>query len=80
MVASAHAQWLNYPTAGVPRLPNGQPFQYHPSQREAIETLIFVWEFEKVRTRKGLLERYAEQGAWPIRNADSETIVKRKAG
>lgn len=42
------------------RLPNGQPFKYHPSQREAIETLIFVWEYEKVRTRKGLLERYAE--------------------
>jgi len=41
------------------RLPTGLPFQYHSSQREAIETLIFVWEFEKVRTRKGLLERYA---------------------
>ncbi|HLI30695.1 MAG TPA: DEAD/DEAH box helicase family protein, partial [Terriglobia bacterium] len=37
----------------------GQPFKYHPSQQEAIETLIFVWEFEKVRTRKALLERYA---------------------
>ena len=21
---SAHAQWLNYPTAGIPRLPNGK--------------------------------------------------------
>lgn len=42
------------------RLPNGRPFAYHSSQREAIETLIFVWEFEKVRTRKGLLERYAQ--------------------
>src|SRR2546427_2579146 len=41
------------------RLPNGRPFQYHYSQREALETLIFVWEFEKVRTRKALLERYA---------------------
>src|SRR6266852_1810670 len=36
------------------------PFKYHASQQEAIETLIFVWEFEKVRTRKGLLERYAQ--------------------
>ena len=36
----------------------GQPFKYHPSQQEAIETLIFVWEFEKVRNRKTLLERY----------------------
>ena len=42
------------------RLPTGQPFAYHESQQEAIETLIFVWEFEKVRTRKSLLERYAQ--------------------
>lgn len=41
------------------RLPTGLPFKYHPSQQEAIETLIFVWEYEKIRTRKGLLERYA---------------------
>ena len=41
------------------KLPNGKSFQYHSSQREAIETLIFVWEYEKVRTRKALLERYA---------------------
>ena len=38
----------------------GLPFKYHASQQEAIETLIFVWEFEKIRTRKGLLERYAQ--------------------
>ena len=30
------------------------------SQQEAIETLLFVWEFEKSHTRKGLLERYAQ--------------------
>jgi type III restriction enzyme len=42
------------------RLKTGVPFGYHSSQREAIETLIFVWEFEKVRTRKTLLERYAQ--------------------
>jgi type III restriction enzyme len=42
------------------RMPNGRPFSYHSSQREAIETLIFVWESEKVRTRRGLLERYAQ--------------------
>lgn len=41
------------------RLSTGRPFKYHRSQQEAIETLIFVWEFEKVRSRKGLLERYA---------------------
>jgi len=42
------------------RLANGRAFSWHDSQRDAIETLIFVWEVEKVRTRKGLLERYAE--------------------
>jgi type III restriction enzyme len=42
------------------KLRNGRRFEYHSSQRQAIETLIFVWEFEKVRTRKGLLERYAQ--------------------
>jgi len=41
------------------RLKNGRFFAYHPSQREAIETLVFVWEVDKVRSRKGLLERYA---------------------
>ena len=41
------------------KLPTGAPFKYHRSQQEAIETLVFVWEFEKVRCRKALLERYA---------------------
>jgi len=41
------------------RLAGGRPFAYHPSQQEAIEALIFVWEYERVRTRKALLERYA---------------------
>jgi type III restriction enzyme len=51
---------LNYWFETDHKLPTGLPFKYHPSQREAIETLIFVWEFEKVRTRRGLLERYAQ--------------------
>ncbi len=41
------------------KLSTGRPFKYHSSQQEAIETLIFVWEFEKVRTRRALLQRYA---------------------
>ncbi len=50
---------LNYWFRANDKLPTGQPFRYHRSQQEAIETLVFVWEFEKVRTRKGLLQRYA---------------------
>jgi type III restriction enzyme len=41
------------------RLKNGRPFSYHASQREAIESLVFVWEIERVWSRKGLLERYS---------------------
>ena len=51
---------LNYWFRTDHKLPTGLPFKYHPSQQEAIETLIFVWEFEKVRTRKDLLLRYAQ--------------------
>ena len=29
------------------RLPSGLPFRYHLSQQEAIETLVFVWEFAR---------------------------------
>src|SRR4051812_10912783 len=50
---------LNYWFETDHRTRTGFPFKYHDSQREAIETLIFVWEFEKIRTRKDLLERYA---------------------
>jgi type III restriction enzyme len=49
------------------RLHNGIRFAYHPAQREAMETLIFVWEYEKVRRRLDLLKRYAaEMGDAPL--------------
>src|SRR6266478_10146993 len=50
---------LNYWFATDHRLPNGQLFKYHEAQREAIETLIYVYEVAKVRSRKDLLEHYA---------------------
>jgi len=34
-------------------------FHFHQAQREAIETLIFIFEVEKIRTRKELLVKYA---------------------
>ena len=36
---------LNYWFETDHKLRTGLPFKYHPSQREAIETMIFVWEF-----------------------------------
>src|SRR6476660_7881000 len=40
-------------------LHNGQIFRYHLAQREAIETLIYIFEVKKIRTRKDLLESFA---------------------
>ena len=50
---------LNYWFLTDHRLPNREFFKYHDAQREAIETLIYVYEIAKVRTRKDLLEKYA---------------------
>lgn len=38
---------------------NGQSFRYHLAQREAIETLIYIFEVKKIRNRKDLLESFA---------------------
>ena len=40
-------------------LRNGASFRFHTAQREAIETLIYIFEVAKIRTRKDLLEKYA---------------------
>jgi type III restriction enzyme len=53
---------LNWWFATDHRLPDGSIFAYHNSQREAIETLIYVYEVAKVRTRQGLLQEYARDG------------------
>src|SRR6266849_6866458 len=49
---------LNYWFRADHKLRNGQLFRYHDAQREAIETLIYVYEVAQVRTRKDLLEQY----------------------
>ena len=51
---------LNYWFEASHKTRTGTLFKYYDFQREAIETLIYVWEVEKVRTRKDLLERYAQ--------------------
>ena len=38
--------------------PNGIT-KYYDFQREAMETIIYLWEFEKVYRAKDLIERYA---------------------
>src|SRR5438874_11534596 len=54
---------LNYWFRTDHKLKTGRLFKYHESQQEGIETLIYVWEVEKIRTRKHLLEKYAQNVA-----------------
>ncbi len=49
---------LNYWFVADHKLSNGQLFKYHEAQREAIETLIYVYEIARIRSRKDLLEHY----------------------
>jgi type III restriction enzyme len=50
---------LNYWFLTDHRQPNGRPFQYHPAQREALESLIYLYEVAQVRRHKHLLEKFA---------------------
>jgi type III restriction enzyme len=50
---------LNHWFATDHRLANGSPFRYYDAQREAVETLIFLYEVEEIRRHKDLLERFA---------------------
>jgi hypothetical protein len=48
MSVSAQAQWLNYPTAGVPRLPDGKPNLAAPAPRTADgkPDLSGIWQLQ----------------------------------
>jgi len=50
---------LNHWFATDHRLPNGSVFRYYDAQREAVETLIFLYEVAQIRRHKDLLETYA---------------------
>jgi type III restriction enzyme len=50
---------LNYWFRTDHKLPDGRKFKYHPFQREAVETLIYLYEVAKVRRHKGLVETFA---------------------
>ena len=41
--------------------PGGRRFEYHPAQREAVETLVYLFEVAKVRRQKALIEKYADR-------------------
>lgn len=41
------------------RLPNGRNFRYHHCQREAVETIVYLYEVVKIRRHKELLEKFS---------------------
>jgi type III restriction enzyme len=50
---------LNYWFYTDHRLPTGNKFAYHPFQREAVETLVYLYEVAKLRRHKTLVETLA---------------------
>jgi len=50
---------LNYWFKADHKLPNGQRFAFYHAQREAVETLIYLYEVARVRRHKDLLERFS---------------------
>jgi type III restriction enzyme len=51
---------LNYWFGTDHRLPDGRSFKYYHAQQEALETLIWLYEAEKVRRHRELVERFAK--------------------
>jgi len=60
-VTKTTKELLNYWFYTDHQLPNGNRFAYYAAQRESIETLIYIYEIEKVHSRKALLEKFAYQ-------------------
>jgi len=58
-VSETTGMLLNYWFKTDHRLPNGRAFRYHDSQREAIETLVYLYEVAEIRRHKDLLETFA---------------------
>ncbi len=50
---------LNYWFHSDHRLGDGRPFAYNTAQREAMETLVYMYEVAKVRRQRTMLEQYA---------------------
>jgi type III restriction enzyme len=51
---------FNYWFSTDHRRPDGQSFQYYGAQREAVETVAWLYEVEQVRRHRDLVERFAK--------------------
>ena len=75
---------LNWWFANDHRLPDGRPFAYHRAQRDAIETLIYVYEVARIRTRRQLYEQFARtneaDSAWHQTTPSRASATKMATG
>lgn len=51
---------LNYWFGADHRLPGGRSFRYYHAQREAVETLVWLYEVQGVRRHRDLIQRFAK--------------------
>jgi type III restriction enzyme len=51
---------FNYWFSTDHRRPDGRPFQYYYAQREALETIAWLYEVEQIRRHRDLVERFAK--------------------
>lgn len=70
---------LNYWFHSDHRLSDGRKFAYNNSQREAMETLVYVYEVARIRTLRSMLEKYATDSKHLIfcRMTSSQGIVSK---
>lgn len=59
-ITETTSRLFNYWFENEHRLANGIPFKYYDAQRESIETLVYLFEVEKKRSRKDLLYEFAK--------------------
>ena len=73
---------LNYWFYTDHKRPDGRKFKYHPFQREAIETLIWLYEVAKVRRHKNLVETFATRSDLRLLQFDdfARYVVKMATG
>ena len=65
-----------------PPHPQGSTFRFYPAQRDAIETLIYLFEVKKIRRRADLLLSYAkgQKVALPVRDDFARYAIKMATG
>ena len=64
------------------RTPQGSTFRFYPAQRDAIETLNYLFEVKKIRRRADLLLSYAkgQKVALPVRDDFARYAIKMATG